>query len=213
MTTQLEIYQQALLALGEVPVASLAENSEARRLCDFAWNAGFVNSCLEQGLWKFAVRSVAISYDTLSDPPFGYKRAFTLPDDFIRTVRLSVDERENTPITAYTEEAGFIYSDLDVMYLRYISNDVAYGGNLTIWPESFNQWAILVMAIKVGPKLTASQAKMTEMKKDANRLLANAKSKSAMEGPTQFPPMGSWAASRGRNSVRLDRGSRTSLFG
>lgn len=216
MTTQLEIYQQALLALGEVPVASLSENREARRLCDFVWNAGFVNQCLEEGLWKFAIRAVKLTYDTGPQPAYGFTRAFTLPDDFIRTVKLSTDENETIPITAngYTEEAGFIYASIDDIYLRYVSNDASYGGNLTAWPESFSVWTQLNMATQVGPKLTSSTTKLDALKKDAKKALSNARSKSAMEGGTAFPPMGTWVSARsGRWGGRSDRGSRGNLIG
>lgn len=216
MTSQLEIYQQALLALGEVPVASLSENREARRLCDFVWNANFVDQCLEEGMWKFAIRAVKLSYDTGPSPPFGFTRAFTLPDDFIRTVKLSADENETIPLTAnaYSEEAGFIYASIDDIYLRYVSNDDAYGNNLTDWPESFSVWAQLNMATQIGPKLTSSTTKLDALKKDAQKALSNARSKSAMEGGSAFPPLGTWVSARsGRWGSRRDRGSRSNLIG
>lgn len=213
MTTQLEIYQQALLLLGEVPVASTSENREARRLCDFIWNAGFVDGVLEEGLWRFANRTAAIEYDTSNSPPFGFSRAFTLPSDFIRTIRLSQDERENVPLMAYTLEAGFIYCDLDEIFLRYVSNDTSYGGNLSNWPSSFASYAYLQMAIGVGPKLTASTTKMEALKKDAKRALAEARSRSAMEGPTQLLPQGSWSRSRSRGYGQRDGGSTTRFTG
>lgn len=213
MASQLGIYNRALMMCAERQLASLTEAVEARRNCDLFWNDNFINKCLEQGLWKFAIRGAAIEYDPSSSPPYGYSRAFTLPPDFIRTARLSQDERESSPIFDYSEEADFIYCDLDEIFIRYVSNDVIYGGNLDAWPETFTSYAVCRLAVDIAPKITSAMNRLADIKSDMKRALADARSKSAMEGPTRFPPAGSWSTSRSGRIGRRDRGSRGSLIG
>ena len=59
--SRLQIYNDALLLLGQRGIATLDVNEEGRRLLDTVWNgagvgAGGVEACLEQGQWKFARR-------------------------------------------------------------------------------------------------------------------------------------------------------------
>lgn len=81
MTTQLDIYNGALLHCGERFLASLTEQREPRRLLDRVWSSNGVKTCLEQGQWNFAMRTIQIDYDPSIAPSFGYARAFQKPND------------------------------------------------------------------------------------------------------------------------------------
>ena len=76
MATQLDVYNQALLALKESMLASLTEERESRRVLDALW-VDVRQKMIEAGFWKFAVRAVSITQDTSITPAFGL-RAFRL---------------------------------------------------------------------------------------------------------------------------------------
>jgi hypothetical protein len=55
-------------------------------------------------------------------------------------------------------------------------------------------------------RLTQSDAKYQRVYQIMRERLSDARSKDAMQNPTKFPPMGTWARSRfGRNFHRGDR--------
>jgi len=212
MTTRLQLYTDALRVCGERRLASLTEAREPRRLLDDAWDAGAIDYCLEQGLWNFATRAVKLAYSPSVTPDFGYARAFARPSDFIRTAAMSADEYFSVPLRAYEDTGGYWFADLDEIYVKYISNDAAYGADLSLWPETFSRWVGHYLASEIGPKLTAAQSRMEKMERDARRALVDARSKDAIADPTRFPPSGSWVGAR-RGRGFGDRGGRGGLIG
>jgi len=78
---QLGLYNMACTLCGERVLASLTENRESRRLLDQAWtdgNGGAIQFCLEQGLWSWAIRSMAYTYSPSVQPLYGYQYAFNV---------------------------------------------------------------------------------------------------------------------------------------
>lgn len=214
--SKLTLYNGALLECGERPLASLAENIEARRLLDRAWESsnGAVNYCLGQGQWKFATRSIELASSVSVTPAFGYQKAFAIPDDYLRAVAVCSDPYMNVPLLQYKQEQSYFFADIDPIYLAYISNDASYGADYSLWPEEFVRYVELYLASKIVKKLTQSNEEEKKLFALAKKALVDAKSSSAMEGPTTFPPPGTWTSARvGRTAGRRDRGSRSSLLG
>jgi hypothetical protein len=203
---QLSIYNGALLYCGERFLASLTEEREPRRLLDFVWSDSGVRECLECAQWNFAMRSSQIDYDPSVDPPFGYNRAFTHPDDWVLTSAVCADEFFRSPLTRYVDEAGFWYSDLDTIFVRYVSSDVSYGMNLGAWPESFTRFVQAHFASRIILKLSNSETEHNRLIALRQRQLDEAKSRSVMAGPTTFPARGNWTLSRNRFPNRRDGG-------
>lgn len=196
MTTRLDIYNGALRILGERRLASVTENREPRRLLDDVWDADAIKTCLEQGQWKFAIRTVEQTYEPSIEPDFGYQRAFTKPTDLVRVVGLSAEPYFNNPLTRYVEEAGYWFCDYDTIYVRYVSGGNDYGRDLSLWPDSFTKYVEYYMAAEILPNLTGSQAKEERVSRDMKKALVEARSRDAMAGPTQFLPLGSWSRAR-----------------
>jgi hypothetical protein len=206
MATKINLYNGALLLCGERFLASLTEEVEPRRLLDHAWDTGGVRAALEKGQWHFAMRTVLVDYDPGIAPDFGYARAFLKPTDWVLTSALCSDEYFNSPLTQYADEAGYWYSDLDVIYVRYVSDDSSYGGDLAHWPESFREYMEAYLACKIVKSLTADKDTIDEVEKEEKERLEHAKSRAAMAAPTSFPARGAWSRSRSR-STRGDRGN------
>jgi len=212
MTTRLALYNSALLLCGERSLASLTEEREPRRLLDTVWDGGGVRYCLEAGQWNFATRAVQIDYDPTITPAFGFSRAFDKQDDWVRTTGVCSDEFFNAPLTQYLDEVQYLFCDLDVLYVRYISDDQNFGGDLSKWPATFTEFATAYFASKIVNKLTADKEQRAFVFKELKRLCIDARSKDAMGDPTAFPPSGSWIRARHGNR-RSDRGSRSTLIG
>ncbi len=221
-TTRLKIYNGALLYAGQREIASLTVNEEARRLLDNVWNDGGVQYCLEEGQWRFAMCSAKFAYDTGVTPQFGYRRAFAKPTDYVNTSAVCQDEYFNAPLLQYSDEVGFWFSDLDEIYVKYVSNGANYGMNLAGWPTTFTEFVKAYFAWRIAGKLTGGDKIVERLKSTTNphrgilpEALLAAKNRDAMAGPTTFPARGSWVRSRegGRVGSWGDGGNRSSLIG
>jgi hypothetical protein len=213
MTDRLSIYNGALMLCGERFLASLTEEREPRRLLDRVWDSNGVKTCLEMGQWNFAMRATQVDYDPGISPSFGYIHAFEKPTDWVLTSGLCTDERFQDPLTQYIDETGYWYADLDTIYLRYVSSDVAYGLDFAAWPESFREYVEEYFASKIIKKLSGSQQDEDDSRARLKKKLLTAKSRAAMAEPTSFPARGAWSTSRTGGWSRRDRGNNGSLIG
>ena len=219
MGTRLDIYNDALLLCGERFLASLSEAREPRRLLDQVWDSNGVRYCLEQGQWQFAMRTQQLDYDPSTEPTFGYRRAFNKPTDWVLTSALCSDEFFRVPLLAYADELAFWYAELDTIYVKFVSDDSNYGGDLAKWPATFHDYVAAHFASKIITKTSASKERIAFLMGnpgdldggELGRRMKIAKSRAAMTQPAQFPAQGGWTSSR--QGRRGERGSRTRLIG
>jgi hypothetical protein len=211
--TRLSLYNDALLLAGERAITGLTVVEETRRLLDQVWNNQGVDACLEEGQWMFAMRTVRIDYDPGIEPDYGYSRAFDKPTDWILTSAFCSDEYFRVPILRYVDEAGYWYSDLDNVYVRYVSNDASYGADMSKWPPSFKDFVAAHFATQLVLKITNDERRLAMFVNPANplhsirgRALLRAKSRCAMAGPTQILAQGNWSLARTRGVNRRDGG-------
>lgn len=214
MTTKLSVYNGALRLCKERRLASLSEQREPRRLLDDAYGdittTGVVRFCLQSGQWTFATRAQMLDYTPSVEPDFGYRRAFNKPIDYVRTTAICEDEFFKQPLLEYADEREYWYSDLDTIYIKYVSDDPSYGGDLSLWPESFVHLVEASLAMEICGSLTGADSEfVARMYKKAK---SDAMSQDAMAKPTVMLPPGNWVTSR-RLGWNRDRGSRHSLLG
>jgi hypothetical protein len=217
LATQLSIYNGALLLCKERFLATITDNVEARYLLDFVWggegtNAG-INACLERGQWNFAMRTIQQDYDPSIEPQFGYRRTFDKPSDWVLTSAIGEEEYFRVPLTRYFDEAGYWYADLDMIYVRYVSDDPNYGGNLAAWPPAFTEFVEAYFARRIIAQLTKSDEDEARLEKYEAKKLLIAKSRAAMADPTRFTAQGAWSRSRQRFLNRRDGGNTGNLIG
>ncbi len=215
--SQLRLYNLALLEIGERSITA-AEDNESRRTLDVVWDSGLlIDYLLGQGHWNFASRTSHLTYDPSIEPDFGYQRAFEKPSDWIRTSAFSADEHFSNPLEAYEDEAEYWFADVDDIYVKYVSNDASYGNDLSLWPKTFERWAVVYLASRVCERLTQNRTKADALKAAADpeskrpTLLFDARAKDAQNEPSRVLPAGSW--SRSRRSRGGERGSRSRLIG
>lgn len=210
---KLGLYNGALRICQHARLTSLTEDIEARYLLDDAWGQGAVLELLERGMWFFAKRTSQLDYDASITPQFGRTCVFQKPGDWVRTMGVAQDDRFNVPLIEFNDEAGYLYADLQTVWVSYVSSDPGYGGNVGLWPPSFYQAMQGHLAESIVGQLTTSDQKAASVRKEADRLLDIAKSLAAMNESTAFPPRGSWMRARYGNRLGWDRGNRNSLIG
>jgi hypothetical protein len=201
MTSKLSLYNGALQLLKERPLAALTENGPSRRSLDSAWDRGAVRACLEDGFWKHATRAVMLDASPSVTPAFGYTYAFEKPDDFVRLVGVWSDEALTQPFDGYREEAGYWFASLETIYIKYVSDDTAYGMDMSLWPQSFVELVEAELAAKAAGPLTEigqDMLKLREMR------LTKAQSRDSQVDPTKHPPTGSWVRARSAGRYRND---------
>jgi len=213
-STRLELYNLAALHCSERPIADLSENTSTRKTLDHAYNAGsgLVTLALEEGLWNFAMRTVEIFYTPSVEPPFGYARAFEKPVDLVRTAAICEDEYFANPKLRYADESGYWFADEDSFYVKYVSNDASYGGDISKWPSSFVEAAGLLLAERAAHGFNRTHSEIAALNELREQQFVKARSRDAMSDSTKFLPQGNWTRSR-RAQGRTDRGNRNQLIG
>jgi len=196
MATKLSLYNNALLRLNSRKLDTLTENRKSRRVLDTIWDSGFVRRILENGQFNFAIKSFESVQDTSVALGFGYNYAHKKPDDWVRTITLSTDEYFTSAVLQYEDEGEYWYCDYQKIYAKIISDDVAYGGDLSKWTESMSNYAELYLALKACKAITSSDTLYSELEKEANKAKRHAAAIDAMNEPVKFAPMGSWARAR-----------------
>ena len=201
-----------LLEIGDRNLASLDEEVEARRVLDLCY-ADAVGGCLEAGSWNFATRTIRADADANVTPVFGHARVFAKPADWVRTVAVSLDEHFATPLTQYVDDASYWSADATPIYVRYVSDDIIWGLDLTLWPRSFTRYVELELAWRIAERLTQNASKKEVIGRDRDRARRSALNKDALnEAQPKFAPVSSWTAARGGRTVR-ERGARNNLIG
>lgn len=214
MTSKLQVYNGALSLIGDRLLGSLTEERESRRLLDLVYDDDGVKACLEAGQWYFAMRSQKITYDPSISPTWGFMRVFDVPSDHVRTCAVCSDESFNVPLLEYREEANFWYANIDIIYVRFVSQDTSYGLDMSLWPPSFTEFVKAHFASKISPTITASDGTKKESFAYRAQMLKHAKSLAAMADGSTFPAQGSWVSARyGSGRGWRDRGNTGSLIG
>ena len=212
-TTQLKLYNGALRECGHRKIANLSVSEEARHLLDDVWDGGaIIDYFLEQGDWNFATRATKIDSTSDVTPDFGLQYAFDKPSDWKRTSAIAQDEYFRVPLVDFEDEQAYWFADIDPIYVRYVSNDSSYGGDLSLWPWTFTFWAETHLASRIVHKLSAAQTNQEKLEGLAEKRKKDAIGKDALGNPTRRVAQGSWSRAR-TGFDRSERAIRTRLAG
>lgn len=207
MADKLSIYNSVLSEkIGERKLFSLSENRPERHALDSAWDGGAPKLVLENGQWNSAIRTIESIYDPDYSPSFGYSRIHTKPDDWVRTVGLSTSENVSPPLMDYQDESGHWLCDYDVLYIRYVSSNIYFGGDLSKWPQSMIEYLVCEIAAKVAMSITGDKDLARLLRAEADQARKLSKSIDQMNQAPVSPPMGSWATSRLVGNRHADQG-------
>lgn len=179
MADKLGLYNQALDLIGEKRLAHLSHGRVARHALDDEY-AAVLAECLAQGMWYFAMRTAAASSTSLPTPAHGFTYAYTVPSDCVRTFQLFDSASTLAAQQDAVEISGVYLSRKTPLYVRYVSNGASYGGNLTIWPQTFTRYAYAVLASKVCYTLTRSAEMCKDVQATADAWLLQARAADAV---------------------------------
>lgn len=115
MTTAVSICSQALLMLGDKPIASFDDNTDRALVASNLYPV-VRNYLLRVHPWNCATKRIVLSPDTTA-PVFGYAYRFRQPDDWIRTLQVG---QYDAQMIDYRHESGWFLCDEPAFYLRYI---------------------------------------------------------------------------------------------
>lgn len=203
MASRLSIYKAALRYLGNAAgISSLTEASVTRRALDDAWQeAG--EFMLAKGLWNFAIRTSQLSEDEDVEPLFGYQYAFSKPTDWVRTVAINTDPAFAIGFEDFADETQYWYANTDTLYVRYVSNDAAYGWNIGEWRQPFAEAFAAYLAFQCSLPISADKGSRTDLFNLSKALLTEAKALDAVDERVAYSPAGRLVR------TRLRRGSLT----
>lgn len=204
---KLQLYNGALLLIEARRIANLTVNEESRYVLDDVWDRGAIDTVLEHGLWNHAFRSGELTYDSSYTDPLqaGWYR-FDKPTDWVRVAGVWTDQMFTNPDLSYQDEGNYLYSNNQLLYVRYVSNGDSYGNDESLWPESFSRYVEHYLANRICGRLTGGQTDKQYMNELTKKALASALAKDAQREPTRFPPENGWNASR--HAYRGIRGNR-----
>lgn len=200
-TTKLQLYKRAIILCKQTPISALTDNVESRRRCDDHYD-DVIAWLLEQGFWTDAMRTVEITQNTGVSPAFAYEYAHDMPSDFVKRQIVSASEFLEPPLDGnigtqqYKIEGGYLWANVTPVYMRYVSNDSSYGGDLTKWTEGMAEAFAHKLAARVAPVLAGSDELSQELDDKAMVLAGRASTFASMQQPTEAMRIGRWAGNR-----------------
>jgi len=210
MSSKLSIYNTALGYCRQRKIADLSESSESRRIMDTYWT-DVVAYCLEQGFWKFAMKTQQIYSNDGYTAPFGFTFQFDIPSDLAKLRSVSASDRFDPPLLDIRDEAGCWYADVEPIYVSFVSNANDYGNDISLWSVTFADYVASRLAAQAAPRLTGAEQLVDGLEKREKAARIRAKANDAMNDPPGFAPTGRWVRSR-RGLWPADK-ARSSLIG
>lgn len=199
MTTKLKLYEKAAVNLLQERPGTLADDTLVVRELNAVYEDA-VKGCLEEGLWRWALRTVKSTYDASFDTSEfgGLPYCHILPDDFVRIGKIGSDPDFHHELMDYelTGPGKRLYTNSAEIYLQYVSNGPTYGFDLAQWPESFADAVGHRLAQRVALIVTKKDGDRTANEKDGDIQVAKAKVRSAVDDRVKTKPPGILTRSR-----------------
>lgn len=194
MATKIEVYNEALRMVGDLRLASLTDDVEARYALDDAWNRSvlFVAS---QANWPHAYASLQVNTLTDTSSP-GYTRSYTINNaNWLRTVSVSLDQHFGVG-AHYHEALGkiFVNTSQTNIFVRYIDKSYLGDSFIATWPEMFCSAVSHRLAFEVCERLTQDPQKAQSIYQLFVEVLNLAKSQLALDTGSMMISPAQWAA-------------------
>lgn len=195
MTDKLALYNLALgTYVGTQTLARLTENVASRLALDKVYD-GALPYMLEQGLWKFALRTVNLT-DDREDAAYHRQYRFPIPEDFVRLAGIGPTPRFG-PFEDFEEENGYFYTDSNVLWIQYVSKAETHGLNLDLYPANFEQAVASWLAYQAALPISKDKGDRADLLRLHQLTLANARRLDAVDEAVKTKPAGRWPRSRG----------------
>jgi hypothetical protein len=198
-----KIYNDGFQILGLDHIVTNTDDSLRRTKFDIARAADLVEAAFEDTSWHFANESAEMTRDPGIEPEFGPQYAVAEPSDMHRLDGVWADEYRQYPIKDYAHEGGYIYTDYQIIYIQFVSND--YLTTPSTWPSYFKRFVAAQLARDAGPSILAKEPSLTPAQRESRYKIAlnewerrrdEAMSTDAIQSPPTTLTRGAWAESR-----------------
>jgi hypothetical protein len=192
MTTETDIANLALAVLDEAPIAAIADDNTAARLCNRHF-AQTRKAELAKHDWAFAIKTDSVTGTDTGEGTLNW--SYTYPTGALRILPLTYDgEPDGIPIS-WRQEGTVILSDQDSpRKISYIEDKT----DPTVWPPLFTEVFVAALAIKITVPMTHKSGMLDVAKAAYQTALQDALLKNAIRSRGTLYT-GSWAAQRGDN--------------
>lgn len=175
MPSAVGICSNALLQLGDEPIASFTENTKRARLCSNLWPQ-VRDDILRKHPWRCAQKRVLLAPEATA-PAFDWAYSFLLPGDWIRTVQVG----ERCERLDFETEGNRILANVAQLSLVY----TAQVTDPTQWDDALADAACAEMVARLAYPITQS-ASLAELKRrEASLALKVAKALSGQDNPPE----------------------------
>lgn len=169
--TAVGICSNALLQLGDSPIASFDENTQRARLCANLWPM-VRDDFLRKHIWACTRKRVILAPEA-GTPAFDWGYSFLLPGDWVRTLQVG----EQGERIAYEHEGRRILTDEATLKLVYVWRNE----DPTQWDDAMVDAACAALVARMAYPLTKS-ASLAELKaREAAQALRMAKAISGQD--------------------------------
>lgn len=202
MASLTEIFNRALVLLGEKRISAPSDDTKAARELSAVWDTSR-KGLLRSHAWGFAMKRAALA-PLATTPAFGFTNQFPLPSDFLRLYRVAdffvglptwglyVGGEEPYAIEDSTSGTVLMCDLGNPLNIVYIS-DVTV---TTKFDALFVPALAAQLALDTASTLAGSDAASVRAERALARALAAARAANAIERPPQQLSDGAWLASR-----------------
>lgn len=212
MTTKLQLWNKALLHLGEGRLLTLTDDVEARYVFD-EYSSDVLLDGLSRGDWNFATKTTILVQSTTTTVIAGYTFAYDHPTDWVRTIAMSiladfeVDLLYGFGSLDVYDERGSWFTNSESLFTRYISNDFVSDASVLLYPPSYVEFVAALLAYRTVERLTQGRTSKEDLSKLLKKKLLKAKSNDARNMKEAIIRPGLWSRSlRGGVSRRRNLG-------
>ena len=197
-STQTQIANAALRAVGQDRIASFATGGEAGRVLDDIYEKK-VEYLLRHHLWNFSIKRDSIP-ESAASPDWEFDHAYPVPADCIRVISTSEDVYAHS--LKWQLEGQSIVTDItSPLKIKYVSRA----------PESefdplFEECLVALLAAELAQVLTGDLALQQELQGEAERKLRMAKGADGQEGSPPVFRRGTWLSAKWNGAGSLNNG-------
>lgn len=173
MATDVEICSNALVRLGDAPIASLSDGTKRAIICANLYTTA-KRDLLRRHPWNCCIERVLLP-PLAGAPAFGWSNWFALPGDWLRTLDVGTDGNDE-----YAFERGRILYNGTSLPFRYVANKTE--GN---WDANLTDVMIARMTADLTYPITKSTSLAEANKAEYRDVLRTAKSIDGQENPPE----------------------------
>jgi hypothetical protein len=180
MASVLEIYQNALILLGQTPVQSEDEDSDIAFILACRYPM-LRNRLLGQYHWRFTYKQVQLSKDPVA-PVARYSNRYPLPADSLNAGVLAVyqsSDENAPPYQDYKIQDGYLLTNADTIFVEY-----KYPPPVENFPDHFVDLVAHMLASDCATSITDDSTLTTRIDVNTKALLQNAITLDSQSGPS-----------------------------